>query len=179
MREIILGIALVSVLILGIGFLFAGRGEKLSPRDQVLLNEMKQLREFFQDNPIQPAMPDHLIKELSDGTGLFFHFDKPVGQESMILWMGSMILGKFCIADQERVQSAQGPGFVHFHQKRIPGSDAMAGHGGKGGEEGYWFRHIAVTNIPQGDMMAGTGAPWGPVNPGIDMDFMPTPAPEC
>ncbi len=177
MREILLGLALVAVVIVGIGFLFSGG--KISARDQALLNEMKQLHQFFSDNPIQPAMPDHLIKELSDGTGIFFHFNKPVGQESMILWMGSMVPGRFCKADQERVQSTYGPGFVHFHQQRIPGNDPMAGHGGKGGEDGYWFRHIAVTNVARGDMMAGTGVPWGPVAPGIDLNFMPTLAPDC
>jgi hypothetical protein len=179
MREIFLGVLVVGALILSIGFLFAGLGDKMSPRDRALLHEMKQLHEFFQDSPIQPAMPDHLIKEISDGTGLFFHFDQAVNQATKLLWLGSMIPGKFCKADQDRVLATHGPGFVHFHQKQIMGNDAMAGHGGQGGELGYWFRHIAVTPIPRGDMMAGTGVPWGPVNPGIDMNFMPTPAPEC
>jgi hypothetical protein len=161
------------------GLLFAGRGDKLSAHDQALLNQMKQLHQFFSDRPIQPAMPDHLMKELSDGSGIFLHFDQPLGRESQILWIGTMVPGRFCEADQERVRSTHGPGYVHFHQKRIPGSDPMAGHGGRGGEDGYWFRHIAVTSIPRGDMMAGTGVPWGPVSPGIDLDFMPTPAPEC
>jgi hypothetical protein len=151
----------------------------LSPKDMVFAQEMGELRMFYSDSPIQPAMPDHLIKVLSDGTAIFFHFDRPVGQDSKILWVGTFVPGRFCKADQERVQATYGPGFVHFHQKSIPGNDPNAGHGGKGGEQGYWFRHIAVTDIPKGDMMAGTGAPWGPVRPGIDMNFMPTPAPSC
>lgn len=151
----------------------------LSSQDKVFAQEMSQLRSFYTDSPIQPAMPDHLIKVLSDGTAIFFHFNKPVGQDSRVLWVGTFVPGKFCKADQDRVQATFGPGFVHFHQKSIPGNDPNAGHGGKGGEQGYWFRHIAVTDIPKGDMMAGTGAPWGPVKPGIDMNFMPTPAPSC
>ena len=151
----------------------------MSKEDQINAQEMRQLRLFYSDSPLQPAMPDHLIKVLADGTGIFLHFDKPVGQDSMVLWLGTMVPGKFCKADQDRVQATSGPGFVHFHQKSIPGNDPNSGHGGKGGENGYWFRHIAVTNIPLGDMMAGTGVPWGPVKPGIDTNFMPTPAPAC
>ncbi len=177
MREVLLGLAIAAVLVAGIALLYGGSGG--SARDQVLVNEFKQLRGFFADNPIQPAMPDHLIKILSDGTGIFLHFDKPVGQDSRILWIGTFIPGRFCRTDEEQVRQTYGPGFVHFHQKLIPGNDPNAGHGGRGGEEGYWFRHIAVTDIPYGDMMAGTGVPWGPVSPGIDMNFMPTPAPEC
>jgi hypothetical protein len=154
-------------------------GGGLSAQDQVYAQQMRQLRAFLNDNPIQPAMPDHLIKTLADSSLFFLHFDQPVGQDSQILWIGTAVPGRFCKADQERVQAAQGPGFIHFHQKNIPGNDPMAGHGGKGGEDGYWFRHVATTSIPKGDMMAGTGVPWGPVRPGIDMDFMPTAAPAC
>lgn len=177
-RELLIGLLIVGLLAVGIGILFGGGG-KLSPQDKIYAQEMRQLREFFSDSPIQPAMPDHLIKMLPDGTGMFLHFNKPVGQDTMLLWIGTMVPGKFCKADQEKVQAAYGPGFPHFHQKKIPGNDPMAGHGGKGGEDGFWFRHIAITHIPQGDMMAGTGVPWGPVMPGIDMNFMPTSAPEC
>ena len=181
MKEALIA-AIVVLAILGGWLLISSTsrtGGGLSAQDQAYAQEMKQLRAFFNDSPIQPAMPDHLIKVLADGTGIFFHFDKPVGQDSMILWLGTMVPGKFCKADQERVQTASGPGFAHFHQKSIPGTDPMAGHGGKGGEDGYWFRHVAATSIPKGDMMAGTGVPWGPVKPGIDMNFMPTPAPAC
>ena len=87
--------------------------------------------------------------------------------------------GRFCQGEQARVEASYGPGFTHFHKQSTPGNDPAAGHGGVGGEDGFWFRHIAVTNIPQGDMMAGTGVPWGPVRPGIDYDFMPTAAPQC
>lgn len=182
MREILLGLAIAAALVMGIALFYGGTGSKLDARDQVLANGFKQLREFLSDSPIQPAMPEHLIKILEDGTGFFLHFDKPVGQDKQVLWLGTMIPGRFCKADEERVRQAYGPGFVHFHKKFTPGNDPNAGHGGKGGEEGFWFRHIAVTDIPHGDMsamMAGTGVPWGPVSPGIDMNFMPTPAPEC
>ncbi len=173
-------IALVALAVLG-GWLLISSTQRagVAGREQVYAQEMQQLRSFFEDKPTQPHLPDHLYVLLEDGTGLFLHFDKPVGRDSQILWIGTLVPGKFCKADQERVAKAYGPGFVHFHQKFIPGSDPNAGHGGKGGEEGYWYRHIAVVNIPKGDMMAGTGVPWGPVKPGIDMNFMPTPAPQC
>lgn len=179
MREILIGLAVAVALVVGFAVLYGGTGTKLSARDQALLNEFKQFRGFLNDSPIRPAMPDHLIKIFSDGTGFFLHFDKPVGQDSQILWFGTMIPGRFCKADEDRVRQTYGPGFVHFHQAFVPGSDPNAGHGGRGGEEGFWFRHIAATPIPYGDMMAGTGVPWGPVSPGIDLNFMPTSAPEC
>jgi hypothetical protein len=179
MREVLVGLAIAAVLVVGIALIYGGTGSKLSARDQVLANEFSQLRAFFRDRATEPSLPDHLYKMLSDGTGLFLHFDKPVGQDSKVLWIGTIVPGRFCKADEERVRQTYGPGFVHFHQKFIPGNDPNAGHGGKGGEDGFWFRHIAVTEIPFGDMMAGTGVPWGPVSPGIDMSFMPTPAPEC
>ena len=182
MREILLGLAVVAVLVIGIGILFAGSGGKISARDQALVNEMQQLRQFMGDSPTQPPLPDHLYKILEDGSTVFLHFNKPVGQDSMVLWIGASVPGKFCKADEDRVAKTSGSGYVHFHQKFISGNDPTAGHGGKGGEDGYWYRHIAVTNIPKGDMMAmmaGTGVPWGPVSPGIDMNFMPTLAPDC
>ncbi len=181
MKEALI-VAVVILAVLGGWLLISSTsrtGGGLSAQDQVYAQEMKQLRAFYSDSPTQPALPDHLYKIFSDGTGAFFHFDKPVGQDTMILWIGTLVPGRFCKADQERVANSYGPGFVHFHQKFTPGSDPNAGHGGKGGEDGYWYRHIAVTNIPKGDMMAGTGVPWGPVKPGIDMNFMPTPAPSC
>lgn len=179
MRELLLGLGIIAALVIGIGILFAGSGGKISAHDQALINEMQELRQFLNDSPTQPPLPDHLYKILEDGSTVFLHFNKPVGQDSMVLWIGTSVPGKFCKADQEKVAQTYGPGFVHFHQKFVPGSDPNAGHGGKSGEDGYWYRHVAVTNIPQGDMMAGTGVPWGPVHPGIDMNFMPTPAPDC
>lgn len=169
-RELLIGLLVVGLLAVGIGILFGGGGGKLGPREQAYINEMKQLRAFYDDKPTQPHLPDHLYVLLEDSTGMFLHFDKPVGQDSKILYIGPIVLGRFCKADQERVEQAYGPGFTHFHQKFIPGNDPNAGHGGKGGEDGFWFRHIAVGEF---DM------PWGRVEPGIDFNFMPTPAPEC
>lgn len=68
MREILVGLAVAAVLVMGFAVLYGGAGNKLSARDQALLTEFKQFREFLNDSPIQPAMPDHLIKIFTDGT---------------------------------------------------------------------------------------------------------------
>lgn len=85
MREILVGLAVAAVLVVGIAVIYGGSGNKLSARDQALLTEFKQFRGFLNDSPIRPAMPDHLIKIFSDGTGFFLHFDKPVGQDSHLM----------------------------------------------------------------------------------------------
>jgi hypothetical protein len=167
-------IALVLLAVLGGWLLLSSTsrtGAGLSERDSVYAHQMKQLRKVFDDSPFQPAFTNHLYMELDDGSLMFFHFNAPLGQDSRLLYIGIAVPGRFCKQDQERVESQYGPGFPHFHQKVVPGAtDAGAGHGGQGGEEGYWFRHVAVGEF---DM------PWGHVTPGIDHNFMPTPAPEC
>lgn len=181
MREVLI-LGLIVVAVLGAWLFISSTTVSsggLSAHEKVLANEMQQLVDFYKDSPITPAMPDHKIRVLPDGSGMFFHFNAPYGQESQLLWIGQLVPGRFCKADQQQVEAAYGAGFSHFHKKFTPGSNPEAGHGGVGGEDGYWFRHIAVTNIPQGDMMKGTGVPWGPVSPGVDVNFMPTAAPEC
>lgn len=184
MREILI-IGLIAAALVGAWFLISSTtvsntgSAALSARDQVRANEMEQLLSFYNSAPITPAMPDHRIVMLGDGTGMFLHFNGMLGKESQLNWIGQVVPGHFCKAEQDRVQAAYGPGFTHFHKKITPGNDPAAGHGGVGGEDGYWFRHIAVASIPKGDMMAGTGVPWGPVSPGIDSNFMPTPPPQC
>jgi len=183
-RELWIGLLVVALLAVGIGVLFAGGGGKLSPQEQAYLSEMEQLRDFLgpvNDQPFDAPLPEHQYKVLKDQNGdvigaVFLHFDKPVGQDRKILYIGDAVPGKFC--NTPEVQELIKKGYVHFHTtNKVPTPDA--GHGGKGGEPGFWLRHIAVAPIPKGDMMAGTGVPWGPVKPGIDFNFMPTPPPDC
>lgn len=132
--------------------------------------EMEQLKAAYTAKPLQPAMVDHLFMDVGDGTYLFLHFDKEVGKESKLLYVGVAVPGRFTKAEQERVERQFGKGFTHFHQgKNCPGANADACHGGKGGEDGYWFRHVAVDSFKM---------PWGDVKPGTDHNFMPTSPPQ-
>lgn len=144
---------------------------KVVKEKQPEAEQMQLLKVAFNSDPIQPAMPDHKIMELKDGSLIFLHFDKDASEpEAKLMYVGTAVPGVFTKADQERVTEKYGEGFTHFHQKQgALGSTPDANHGGKGGEKGYWFRHIAVTQL---DM------PWGKVEPGIDNKFMPTNPPK-
>ncbi len=189
MKEILI-IALLAATLVGAWFLISsttvsntgqGEGVALSERDQVSAYEMNQLVELYDDTPMQPHLPNHKVLMLDDGTGMFLHFNAGYGNEQTLNWIGTLVPGSFCKADQERVIEKYGSGFIHFHKANTPGTDPTAGHGGVGGEEGYWFRHIAVRNIEQGDPAesGGMAFPWGPISPGVDHNFMPTTPPEC
>lgn len=189
MREILI-IGLLAATLIGAWFLISSTTVSstnntattaLSARELTHAKEMAQLIDFYDSVPITPEMPNHKIVMLDDGTGMFLHFNTAYGQEQTLNWIGQLVPGMFCAAEQERVEASYGPGFTHFHKKSTPGTDPTAGHGGVGGEEGYWFRHIAVRNIEQGDPNESNGMafPWGPISPGIDYNFMPTTPPAC
>ncbi len=130
---------------------------------------MHQLKDFFgTDQPFDAPLPEHLYKVLDDGTAIFLHFDKPLAEgPTKILYIGDAVPGKFC--NTPEVQELMTKGYVHFHTtNKVPTPEA--GHGGKGGEDGFWLRHIAVGEF---DM------PWGHVTPGIDYNFMVTQPPDC
>lgn len=130
---------------------------------------MRQLKEFLgTSQPFDAPLPQYLFKVLEDGTALFLHFDEPLAEgPTKILYIGTAVPGKFC--NTIEVQTLIQQGFVHFHTTdKVPTPEE--GHGGKGGEDGYWLRHIAVGEF---DM------PWGRVMPGIDYNFMPTLPPDC
>ncbi len=124
-------------------------------------------------NPFTPPMPGHLFYKAGDRI-TFLHFKTPKGQaisdKDKLLFMGDMIKGRFCAQDQP---DGGKTGFVHFHQLHKH-AEAKHPHGGKGGEEGYWLRHIAVRTIDMN--MMGKDMHF---EPGILMNFMPTPPPSC
>ena len=116
--------------------------------------------------PVEMAsMTDHRAVMLPSGVVLATHFDNmDLSQAENLNWVALGLPGKFCKSDQERVEKEFGTGFTHFHDLK---NDT---HGGQPGAEGVWFVHVAVRNFE---------APWGAVSPGIDQNFMVTPAPEC
>lgn len=187
MREILI-IGLLAATLIGAWFLISSTtvtnnntGVVLSEREQIHAFEMSQLVNLYSDTPMQPHLPNHKFIHLDDGTGMFLHFNTAYGNDQTLNWIGTFVPGRFCKAEQERVEATYGPGFTHFHKETTPGTDPTAGHGGVGNEEGYWFRHIAVRDIEQGDPNETNGMafPWGPISPGIDYNFMPTTPPEC
>jgi hypothetical protein len=124
---------------------------------------------FAADSPFDPDAPDHLWLDNGDGTYLFLHFDKPLGEASKLMYTGWAEKGRWCAEEQPE-------GFTHFHRTaRVGAWDA--GHGGSTpGEEGYWLKHIAVEQI---EMPAMMGMPARTIEPGLDRQFMPTNPPRC
>ena len=103
--------------------------------------------------PTIPRLPDHVYKEIDSGQYVFLHFDKALPEATKVLYTGRIIPGKFCKEDQDKLP----PGFTHFHKAFVDSDNPQDGHGGVGGEDGYWFVHVAVAEL---DM------PWGQVVPG-------------
>lgn len=111
------------------------------------------------------SMTDHRAYMLPGGLVLALHFDDmDLSKAQNLNWVAVGFPGKFCKADQARLESEYGKGFTHFHSMK---NDT---HGGEKGEEGVWFVHTAVREFE---------APWGNVKPGVDQNFMPTEAPDC
>lgn len=127
-----------------------------------------QIQTAYTATPLKPAMPDHQFMAAGDGTFMFVHYDKPVKDATKLLYVGAAVPGTFTKEDQARVEKQFGKGFTHFHQGNCASESAEACHGGKGGEDGFWFRHVAVDSFKM---------PWGDVKPGVDLAFMPTVAP--
>lgn len=118
--------------------------------------------------PVQMRlMTDHRAFMLPSGVVMALHFDNlDLSRAQNLNWVALGIPGRFCASDQQRVDGAYGPGFTHFHDMV---NDI---HGGAPGAEGVWFVHSAVRDFDS--PMSG-----GPITRGVDMKFMPTPAPDC
>jgi len=126
------------------------------------------------DWPLDPPLPDHLWLDLGGGEEtLFLHFNQPLDNvddpfdpeflNENLMYIGLGIQGRFFAEEKPDLN----PAFTHFHQYF---ADSVAeGHGGAPGAEGFWLVHVAVQDLER---------PWGDVEPGVDFDFMPTPAPE-
>lgn len=111
------------------------------------------------------TMTDHRAHMLQSGAVIALHFDDmDLGTAKNLNWIAFGAPGKYCQADQQRIEAQFGKGFTHFHDMK---NDT---HGGKAGVEGVWFIHTAVREFD---------APWGHVTPGVDLKFMPTPATAC
>jgi len=126
----------------------------------------KQLTALFPPVELR-SMTDHRAYMLPSGVLLALHFDNMNLNEAKNLnWVALGIPGKFCRADQQRIEKEFGSGFTHFHDLK---NDT---HGGNPGAQGVWFAHIAVRDFSS--PMSG-----GAVKAGVDTSFMPTAAPAC
>ena len=168
-KSIMLGLLLL--LVLSQSSLFAaGAGERSSVEElesQLALLEKdahywQQLTALLQ--PVEmPTMTDHRAYMLPSGVLFALHFDNmDLDQAENLNWVALGVPGKYWESDRLRIEETFGEGFIHFHDL------ANDTHGGEPGTEGVWFVHVAVREFD---------APWGRVTPGIDHNFMPTPAP--
>ncbi len=126
----------------------------------------EQLTALLEPVPM-PAMTDHRAYMLPDGVIVALHFDNlDLSRAQNLNWVALGFPGRFCASDKQRLEGSVGRGFTHFHDM------ANDTHGGAPGADGVWFVHTAVRSFDS--PMSG-----GPVTPGVDMNFMPTPAPDC
>jgi hypothetical protein len=136
-------------------------------------DEIQTLVDIFDDNPMADAqlnspsgeyIPRFAWKWVTEDTFIGLMFDHPEPTESSAVHYA--VVGTKGLFTEE---SRPGPEFRHFH--RPTAESWEAGHGGEGGEQGYWMTHIATTqlNYPFHDE---------PVTAGVDYDFFPTPIPE-
>jgi hypothetical protein len=152
-------------------------GSPASAKDQEIASLKAQIAGLQQDQTywkqltslVQPVsmktMTDHRAHMTQSGYVIALHFDDmDLGKAKNLNWLAFGVPGRFCAADQQKIEAQFGKGFTHFHDMK---NDT---HGGKPGAEGVWFQHTAVREFE---------APWGKVTPGVDMKFMPTPPPAC
>ncbi len=166
----------INLLIFGILILFLAACTQQQPQQNIQQQTQESqktdsslvsaIKVAFNQQPYNPPLPDHLWAELGDGSYMFLHFDKPVPEATKVLWVGIAIPGRFCSEEQSKLPY----GFTHFHRETCSEENADLCHGGKANDKGHWLKHVAVRSFD---------APWGRVNPGIDINFMPTKAPSC
>ncbi|MBI2846978.1 MAG: hypothetical protein HYX82_03755 [Chloroflexi bacterium] len=173
---------MLAPLVVGALFAFAACSqgvskEEAAAKDRQIQDLQTQLASVQQDStywrqltalmpPVElRSMTDHRAYMLPSGVLLALHFDDmDLNQAKNLNWVAWGVPGRFCKQDQERLEKQYGAGFTHFHDLK---GDT---HGGAPGAEGVWFVHVAVREFD---------APWGHVKPGVDANFMPTPAPSC
>lgn len=157
---------------------WGGAGKAAAPAlSGLTTDELGHLVAAFDDEIFTGGQgsPAHVWKFVSSDTAIGLHVNNDdVTKATRVLWVVLAVKGVFCSQAQP---DATPKSFSHFHKYSSATWDG--GHGGNAGDQGYWLSHVAVTDIPKGDMMAGTGVPWGPVEPGVDYAFMPTPATAC
>lgn len=130
--------------------------------------DIDRLLAAFDDQPYTGGQdtPGHVFKFVSPETFIFLHFAEAEPEDfANLLYVGTGVKGVACAETQP---DADEGAFTHFHKYSSPTWEG--GHGGPAGAEGYWFTHIAVDTFEM---------PWGTVTPGVDYDFMPTPAAAC
>ncbi|MGH3646361.1 MAG: hypothetical protein ACRDTM_04170 [Micromonosporaceae bacterium] len=128
--------------------------------------DISALAAQFGDNPLTGGQTaPRLYRWVNDRVALFVQFDDPDPAKATALrYVGISVKGVFCAENQPG-----GPegGFPHFH--RVEAADYSEGHGGPPGTPGYWLSWVAVDSFTQRDGRK--------VEPGVDYEFSPTPAP--
>jgi len=135
-------------------------GTPLSTADIATLGAM------FSDAPlIGGQTAPRQYKWINDRVAVFLQFDERDLQKATALrYIGISVKGVFCAENQPG--GPQG-GFPHFH--RLKAAKYAEGHAGPPGTPGYWLSWVAVDQFTQKDGRQ--------VEPGVDYEFSPTPAP--
>jgi hypothetical protein len=139
---------------------FAAPGQKTLSKE-----DLAKFVAFFNDQVlIGGQTPPRLSRWLNEDVALFIQLDKPNPAEATtIRYVGIYKRGVFCKSTQPH------PDFTHYH--RYSAAQYAEGHGGPPGETGgYWLAWMATETF---ESQGRT------VQPGIDRQFSPTPAPDC
>ena len=134
---------------------------------QISAEDLAALQALFDDTPFDGGqVAPRLAKWITPDTFIFVQFDGMPEEATEVRYIGVGVKGVFC---SEAVPDLEGGSFTHFH--RPTATDYSEGHGGEPGEQGYWMSWMSVDSFETGDGR--------PVEPGIDYEFSPTPAPQC
>ncbi len=139
---------------------FAGPGAKtLSTQD------IAALWPLFSDQPLTGGQhAPRQYRWVNPNALVFLQFDSPdAGKATALRFVGIAVTGQFCKSKQPS------PDFPHFHRTDAP--DYAHGHGGPPGTSGYWLLWLATDTFTMRDGRQ--------VNPGVDRQQSPTPAPDC
>lgn len=130
-------------------------------------DDLETLKGLFDDEVLTGGqVAPRLSKWITPEAFIFIQFDAPPEEATAVTYIGVGVKGVFCA---EAVPDAEGGSFTHFH--RPEAADYGEGHGGEPGTQGYWLSWLATDSFEARDGRA--------IEPGIDYEFSPTPAPEC
>lgn len=137
------------------------------PGEQLTSEEIAAVFDLFDDNPLLGGqVPPRRHLWVNDDVSIFVQFNSNNPElATSIRYIGISVKGVFCAEAQP-----DGPNgaFTHFHRLTAPVYGE--GHGGEPGELGYWGIWMAADEFTLGTRV---------VEPGVDYEFFPTPAPEC
>ncbi len=139
---------------------------------QLGAEDLESLKGLFDDEVLTGGqVAPRLSKWITPDTFMFVQFDGAPAEATEVRYIGVAVKGVFCSEATPDAAASGGPGgsFTHFH--RPEAAEYSEGHGGDPGAQGYWMSWLAVDSFEARDGRL--------IEPGIEYEFSPTPAPDC